>query len=68
MHGNKVARHSVLKLAVCARVTDSGVMYLHRSVTDLPKVGVVGNAVLPNTAVQGFMAETSFAGPCGPNS
>jgi hypothetical protein len=39
-----LARCSVLKLAVCAPVTDSGVICLHRSVTGIPEVGVVGNA------------------------
>ena len=34
----------MLKLPVCAPVTDSGVICLHRSVTDIPEVGVVGNA------------------------
>jgi hypothetical protein len=34
----------VLKLAVCAPVIDSGVICLHRSVTGIPEVGVVGNA------------------------
>ena len=49
----------MLKLAVCAPVTDSGVICLHHSVTDIPEVGVVGNAVLPIAAVLGCMAETS---------